>query len=483
MARTFTPSGQKLQSAAGAQDLTSCPKSVSAWIKLTALPVASSAYQFQTIYACTDAGPNYTRRNIMLDYRVNAGTYYFNYEVGNGATGSYIWCGFTYTVTLSLNTWYHVLFMLDPNGNLPYAYINGTAVSVSMGNTAGCPAIDSSVMYTCIGNMVDFSGTYFYGTIADVAVYDRILSSDEAKGLYRRPASEINPMYVQCDQNLLGYWDMEETTGNRVSSDSSAGALTPSAGVSYGTGKIGTNAVALSAASSTYLYKTTAQYRSITIAAWIKLNTLPAYRCAVAIVTGNGYINSAQTFVNTLGVTSTGAGSAYAWDGSVKLANSSAGVISTGTWYHIAMTASFNRTVKLYVNGVNLATTSIGQSAYGSNYLVLGGVTYPYNNGADAQNYFDGLIDGFGYWYRELNATEIGYLYNGGTGRTYSELRDYTTKSAKLLHYPVWGDHSPEIGLTPTSPALTVSGSPTKSNHAPISTYSQRWARKNGLNI
>jgi hypothetical protein len=87
----------------------------------------------------------------------------------------------------------------------------------------------------------------------------------------------------------------------------------------------------------------------------------------------------------------------------------SSGLIATGVWYHVAWTYD-QSAMKLYVNGVSVATNTIGAktiAASSSNVRISG----------DDNNhvYFDGLIDEPSVYNRALSAAEIAAIYNAGS--------------------------------------------------------------------
>ncbi len=91
-------------------------------------------------------------------------------------------------------------------------------------------------------------------------------------------------------------------------------------------------------------------------------------------------------------------------------------VISTGTWYHVAVTFG-SAGLKLYVNGT-LADTNSYTGGWNGNSepLVFGGSTAASGNGVATPVYghFDGRIDNVAIYDRALTASEILDLYNAG---------------------------------------------------------------------
>ena len=151
---------------------------------------------------------------------------------------------------------------------------------------------------------------------------------------------------------------------------------------------------------------------AITYAAWIKPTALQDYD---GIIGGWSMSTSAQrAYLGTMADGSLIAAMRYT-DGDIIAPFSATGQITTGSWYHVAMTAEGGTggSIKIYINGVQSGTTEditkTLRTMAGSWYIGQTG-----NNG-----WFDGLIDEAGLWERVLNSTEISELYNSGDGLAY----------------------------------------------------------------
>lgn len=221
---------------------------------------------------------------------------------------------------------------------------------------------------------------------------------------------------------LVSYWEMEETSGTRVDSHGS-NDLTDNNTVLYAAGIQG-NASDHEASLTEYLSIADAAQTGlditgdITIVAWINRESDGSYALIGKSNFGQGASGRAYAILlDTVG------GTAHLdvniSNGSSDVWKSTAATLNTGTWYHIGMvyTASAG-SVQFYVNGAAQGSaltglpTSIGNDA---NPLVIGGAF----DGASMSYKFDGLIDEVGIWSRTLSSTEIGELYNSGSGIPY----------------------------------------------------------------
>ena len=128
-------------------------------------------------------------------------------------------------------------------------------------------------------------------------------------------------------------------------------------------------------------------------------------------------------------------GSAWVWAQSTY---------TVGVWEHWAGVYD-NKNMKLYKNGVQVATNSYS-------YTGATTATMPFYIGSNVINtnsFFSGKIDDFGIWQRALSATEITTLYNGCTGviiggtSNITDCDSYTSSNGKI--YTTSGTYSDTI--------------------------------------
>lgn len=85
--------------------------------------------------------------------------------------------------------------------------------------------------------------------------------------------------------------------------------------------------------------------------------------------------------------------------------------LTTGTWYHFVGTYD-GTNIRLYTNNTLRATTASSGSGTGDTTAMS------MLSDRDGSSKFSGLVDEWGVWTKALNTTEIGDLWNGGSGQT-----------------------------------------------------------------
>lgn len=123
------------------------------------------------------------------------------------------------------------------------------------------------------------------------------------------------------------------------------------------------------------------------------------------------------------------AGGTTQWD-----CDSSSGFVINNAWNHIAVAGNTTH-IRIYINGVNRSLSSAGcligtKPTGASTYPLVFGVS---NNAIKSA--ISGKLDEVGFWNRELNQTEISYLYASGSPGT---------------------NQQPPFGVTPTSPNFQI---------------------------
>lgn len=220
---------------------------------------------------------------------------------------------------------------------------------------------------------------------------------------------------VSLGASLDAFWELEESSGDRVDSTVNGNDLPEFNSVTSGGGKQGTAAL-FTAANSEYLQIANAALTgvnggtTVSMAGWVKFNTLGVQTRLMAKGIG-GAANRSFFFsvlsTNELSVSTSSDGSSWTATNTTTTWSP-----TTGVWYHVGW--SMNGTsLKIYVNGSQIGSTFTGSSSlYNDNA--------PLNLSSDGGGGFmDGFMDEWGYWSKELSATDFSNLYNGGSGIPY----------------------------------------------------------------
>jgi hypothetical protein len=230
--------------------------------------------------------------------------------------------------------------------------------------------------------------------------------------------------------NLVSYWELEESSGTRVDSHGS-NDLTDNNTVGTATGKIGEGAD-FELGNSEYLSITEASQSGLdltgdhTFAFWYNPETLLSSGTQTFIDKWLGSGNQRAYLYRLDNTSNDGVGYQLSSTGSVESSGSLdlGTTLSTGTFYHIAITYNTGGVVTAYLNGVKVdEDTGVATSIFNSSSDVYIG------SDTGTGSYMDGVLDETGVWSRTLTAGEVSNLYNSGSGLSYSSTNKTLTAS------------------------------------------------------
>ena len=340
----------------------------------------------------------------------------FSAAINNGASPQNVGTD----VVPQSNRWYHVVLTYD-RVNLSM-YIDGT-----FKNSQAVTNAVSNVTYALgIGENTESSGTW-NGQIDEVRVYNRALSPDEIKRLYKIGSTfVVNKTRTDTlREGLVGHWsfdgpDMSQSTNNVWALDRSGqgnnGVLKNMAtSTARVIGKLG-QALDLDGVNDLISISNSASIQSLetkTISAWI----YP--RSAGEDSFGTIYIGEPGVFKFSLcsniipdctGIENT-LTLFYAYDNDNGRWRANANVIKYNQWQHVTVVYNTSSTNALfYINGESISVTTIstptGNFADDNGHVIGSRLS-----GSDA---FDGQIDEVRVYNRALSADEIKRLYNMG---------------------------------------------------------------------
>lgn len=225
--------------------------------------------------------------------------------------------------------------------------------------------------------------------------------------------------------NVIAYYKLDEASGNPVDSSGGGYNLTNVNTATFSAGKLNNGANFVSASSQQFTIPSGLpdlnSNTAFSFSFWIKTSSTGAQfistRCdGSAFAQWNIMAN--PTSGRILFEISPANSSANRM--SVK--NTTGNVINDGSWHHVVITKNATRLtsgVKIYIDGtsatiVDDTTNTLSSDAPTGTAGAIGSRTTTFGS------YFDGSLDEFGIWNRELTSGEVTSLYNSGSGLSYA---------------------------------------------------------------
>jgi len=255
---------------------------VSKYVNFTAISPTVDNFTVATwIYISGDGNLGYNGLISAGKFRlfIDNSTNYMHSQIGS--SGSY---NHTSTVSVSRNTWHHVVLTFD--GSSRKYYLDGvmSESNSTYGSGAG--------WYNTLGT-AQTNAYYLNGLLDEVRVYNRALSPAEISQLYNWAPGPV------------GYWKMEEKTGGNIydsSGNSNTGGLTGSSSMP---GKFGNGRYFTRTSYANVTDNDTLSAKNLTIGAWIKMSNMTSdLNFIISKVddwTGSGTTKEYALWINTDG--------------------------------------------------------------------------------------------------------------------------------------------------------------------------------------
>jgi hypothetical protein len=236
----------------------------------------------------------------------------------------------------------------------------------------------------------------FDGLIDETKIYNRALSDTE--------------IAVMVNKGLLAHWKLDEASGTTVTDATYSFPGINSGAAVHAAGKVNT-AYDFEESEDDYVSFGNGLQLSTgntaTIAAWIKPES---FRSGSAASSRNGILGDSTADISFM-IQDQGR-LTFQWDrGSAAyetLQADASGALAAGEWAHVAVTRD-GANVKLYINGIQVKSTSSGSTA---NFVTFGELILG-RQGNNAARDFDGLIDDVKVYNRPLTNAEIVELAAG----------------------------------------------------------------------
>ena len=332
----------------------------------------------------------------MLGVRAGRSLTFFQYYVNAEVNSGYI---------LPLNTWTHVAVTYKGaafGANNVLFYVNGSLVYT------GTLSMPSGVGKIFLGSNNAGSGGFYNGLLDEAGVWNRALTATEVTELYSVVAGKQYAVltYPALWNNLKAYF----TADNNSNDATGVYRGTCLNGATYATGKInnGFSLDGINDCVSISNIPYTSTSLPFSFSCWFNLTKNGTLYDNIdgALRGWNIWMSSSYMYVRL-------ASGPYPTEIRTRTTNT----LSFNTMYHLTITYSGNTNasgINIYINGSLVSKTTqfngctVAALSPNSNYIGTG-----YFGGTG------GLIDEVGIWDRELTATDVTQLYNGGTGKQY----------------------------------------------------------------
>lgn len=302
--------------------------------------------------------------------------------------------------TIQNSTWTQVV--VTWNGSLMNYYVNGALVR-SETVTTDTTSNSSSLK---IGG----EGSFFNGSLDAVQIYSYARTASQVATDYNQVGNSVGTGgQFSLNSGLVGYWKLDETSGNPVDSSGNGHTLTNVNTTAFGIGKFA-NGADVERSSTNYFHvadnATLSITGNLTLAAWIKPESVTAATTFTILGKWDG-ANESYRLIQY------GDEIALYVDSSSYSVTSPSSNLVAGTWYHVAGTFDpATRRMAVYVNGAVVAESTAGPTSIGDSGEVfqLGGA----NHTSSGTDLYDGVIDEARVYNRTVSRQEIENLYQFG---------------------------------------------------------------------
>jgi hypothetical protein len=314
------------------------------------------------------------------------------------------------------DTWYHLVVCLDASQRFT-VYINALPMTVATVLSLG----DSSISGIGAYNGSTYGGQ---GVFTEVRVYNRVLTAQEARALYKNPSGhQTNPNWqenpaIPPDTDLLGYWDLNEGTGT-IAHDKSPfannGTISGNPEWVYAPAGLGllfdaSDDITLPDMAPLSSIGASGGYRSVTFSAWVT-NPVPGQTTSGFIV--GSYDSSSGEYIyfhvnsgNKLAFIAKQSGVSYGGNGTLD-------VPMDGEWHHlVAIIDAENDSVTYMVDGVTAIVNDVGWPAD----WALPGKAFHISSNTSSSNDYLGAISEVRIYRRALSEAEARTLYRNPSG-------------------------------------------------------------------
>ncbi|WUH89251.1 LamG domain-containing protein [Streptomyces sp. NBC_00433] len=372
---------------------------VAAWVKLDRMP---------TTAAIVAAQPGNDAPGFELYYSHDLNRWVFNQYSADTAAATPVRAMSATAGGVAAGQWYHLLGSYDASKHTLALYVNGTL----MGTTSYTTAWDARRgLQIGAGSYSGAPASFFPGTIDDVRIYDKALVAADITHLANgqpigggRPARAVFPLDEPAAQD-------DGTATAQVHGRADVDPAVLHGGVSAGTA--GAQDGALSFDGTTGYASTVSSHvdnlDSFSVAGWAKLSSKPDHAAIIATQVGAHRPGFELYYSATYGWSFDAYTADTSTAGIVRAAQGDTTHSPAGVWTQLLGSYDANTDdMRLYVNGVWVATTKFAAPFYGGGATQIGAGSY---DGAPG-SFFPGQIDDVQLYDRALSAPEAASLFH-----------------------------------------------------------------------
>ena len=369
------------------------------------------------------------------------------------------------------NRWHHFAAVKDGTTAI-YLYVDGNLVDSDSSLVETGTLANAAAFY--IGIDADGSSNGWAGFIDEIKVHRELRTQSQiyADFIEGAPEEGASASFGSQDRSylsdgLVGYWKMDETSGNAADSSGVGSTLTNNGTATFSAAKYG-NGAELDGSTQFFDAADNATLSitgSLTLSAWIIPDTVTGSHAILGKFdqSNESYLLSQEADEIRLYI-----------DSSSNYETTNAANLAVDTTYHVAAVYdASSQTVKLYLNGILQASTTTGTipSSIGDDAgeFAIGAE----DTGGTAANYFDGHIDDTRVYNRALSPAEVSSLYYWGPGPVAYYPLDENTGTTSVTDHTgrgntatmtgsmtqddwVNGQYGPALDFDGTDDALTV---------------------------
>jgi len=309
--------------------------SLSIWINLSSIP---SGGGFHTLIGNSSTSGVSAFRVLIRD----AGSSQIKFEFARGISGVF-YQDTTYSnaFTPTLNQWYHLSITYVASTKTASYYINGTSYgSNSLSNSGSYTTNAGFNIGSYNPNNATYSSYSYYGKVDQFRIFNKALSSSEVTTLYGETyaSSTKSTTDIFGDGSGVALYELDEDADD--TNASSTPIDSGQSGVFNGT------------SSYISLSNTAFHYTTLSISAWIKVNSFSSTNHIIQNYESGGSPTNSGFLFRTL---TDGKINFSGYSSSISGKVESTTILSTGIWYHVAAVITPS-SWKIYVNGDDVST-------------------------------------------------------------------------------------------------------------------------------